>query len=275
MKIFTRSMVLMATLAASYSHAHYPFVAPLSYQTFNHHTAIIAGFYDNPFASEVAIKNIKFHYHDPAGQKIYLADEALRHTQTLSSFSLENKTDGTYRIRGEKQGATQRFALDGTTWKPVLNAKFDPTKANDKVLYAEKLTQNTPIKTVQSVELIETFVSRSKISYQVIHHLHDDFDVQFVSHPNAIRAGQAIQFNLLDNKQAIAHVEAKILTQTHDFSREEKVFKTVKANGKGELHFKLEQAGQYLLTIDYQQPFSHSGEQLKRYKYTLAFNVTP
>lgn len=274
MKIFTRSLVVMATLAATYSHAHYPFVAPLSYQTFNNHTAVIAGFYDNPFASEVAIKNFKFHYHNPEGKKVYLQDDAFSQTQTVSSFSLENKIDGTYRIRGEKQGLTSRFALDGKTWKPLIAAKFDPAKANDKVFYAENLKKNSQVKTVQSLEIIEAFVSRRATSNHVIHHLHDGFDVQFISHPNALKAGQAVQFNVLDNKKGVANVGAHILAQTTDFSREQKVLKTVKSNTKGELHFNLEQAGQYLLTIDYQQPLTQKGNQLKRYKYTLAFNVT-
>ena len=55
---------------SSVTYAHFPFVAPLNYQTFNNHTAILSGFYDNPFASEVAIKNFKFHFHTPTGQKL-------------------------------------------------------------------------------------------------------------------------------------------------------------------------------------------------------------
>ena len=274
MKFLTPTLIVLATLTTTASYAHYPFVAPLSYQTFNNHTAVVAGFYDNPFASEVAIKNFKFHYHNPEGKKVYLEDDAFSQTQTLSSFSLENKIDGTYRIRGEKQGSTNRFALDGKTWKPLIAAKFDPAKANANVFYAENLKKNTQVKTVQTFELIETFVSRRATSNHVIHHIHDGFDIQFVSHPNAIKAGQAVQFNVLDNKKGVANVEAHILAQTTDFSREQKVLKTVKSNAKGELHLNLEQAGQYLLTIDYQQPFSQKGEQLKRYKYTLAFNVT-
>lgn len=75
---------LILGVISSTAFAHYPYVAPLSYQTFNNHTAIVSGFYDNPFASEVAIKNFKFHYHMPTGQKIYLADDAWTKTQTLS-----------------------------------------------------------------------------------------------------------------------------------------------------------------------------------------------
>jgi hypothetical protein len=274
MKFLSASLFAITTCFTASTQAHYPFVAPLSYQTFNNHTAVVAGFYDNPFASEVAIKNFKFHYHNPEGQKTYLEDSAFSQTQTLSSFSLENKLDGTYRIRGEKQGSSSRFVLDGKTWKPLIGAKFDPAKANDKVFYAENLKKNSQVKTVQTLEIIETFVSRRATSNHVIHHIHDGFDVQFVTHPNAIKKAQAVQFNVLDNKKGVAAVEAHILAQTTDFSREQKVLKTVKSNAKGELHFNLEQAGQYLLTIDYQQPLSQKGEQLKRYKYTLAFNVT-
>lgn len=274
MNFLNRSLWVLTTLFSVSTYAHYPFVAPMSYQTFNNHTTIVSGFYDNPFSPEVAIKNFKFHYHNPEGQKTYLEDAAFSQTQTVSSFSLENKMDGTYRIRGEKQGSSSRFALEGKIWKPLIAAKFDPAKVNDKVFYAENLNKNTQVKAVQTLEFIETFVSRREASYPVIHHIHDGFDVQFISHPNAIKAGQAVQFNILDNKKGVANVEAHILAQTTDFSREQKVLKTVKSNAKGELHFNLEQGGQYLLTLDYQQPFSQKGDQLKRYKYTLAFNVT-
>ncbi|WP_407410356.1 DUF4198 domain-containing protein [Acinetobacter sp.] len=271
--LFASALALVMGLSAS-THAHHPFLAPLSYQTFNNHTALLAGFYDNPFVSEVAIKNFRFHYHNPQGKKTYLEDSAFAQTQTLSSFSLENKIDGTYRIRGEKQASSSRFVLDGKTWKPIIAAQFDPAKANDKVFYAQHLNKNSQVKTLQTLEIIETFVSRRATSNHVIDHIHDGFDLQFVTHPNAIKTAQAIQFNILDHKKGVAEVEAHILAQTTDFSREHKVVKTVKSNAKGELHFKLEQAGQYLLSIDYQQPFSQQGDQLKRYKYTLAFNVT-
>ena len=275
MKVLVKSVLgLAVAMMASQTFAHYPFVAPLNYQTFNNHTAVLSGFYDNPFASEIAIKNFKFHYHNPEGVKTYLDDATFSKTQTVSSFSLENKMDGTYRIRGEKLGSTARFALDGKTWKPLIGAKVNPEKASDKVFYAENLTKKTKIKTVQTLELIETFVSRRQTSNQLIHHLHDGFDVQFVTHPNAIQKSQNIQFNVLDNKKAIADVEAQILAQTTGFSREQKIVKTIKTNAKGELNFSLPEAGQYLLTIDYQQPLDQKAEQLKRYKYTLAFNVT-
>ena len=264
---------IAVTAFGSQAYAHYPFVAPLNYQTFNNHTAVLAGFYDNPFASEVAIKNFKFHYHTPEGQKIYLEDTVLSKTQTVSSFSLENKIDGTYRIRGEKVGSTARFAPDGKIWKPLIGAKANSEKPNGKVFYAENLTKKTKVKSVQTVELIETFVSRRETSNHVIHHLHDGFDVQFVSHPNAIKKGQKVQFNVLDDKKGVANVDAQILTQTTDFSRDHKVVQTVKSNATGELHFTLNDAGQYLLIIDYQQPLDQKAEQLKRYKYTLAFNV--
>ena len=167
-------------LSAS-THAHHPFLAPLSYQTFNNHTALLAGFYDNPFVSEVAIKNFRFHYHNPQGKKTYLEDSAFAQTQTLSSFSLENKIDGTYRIRGEKQASSSRFVLDGKTWKPIIAAQFDPAKANDKVFYAQHLNKNSQVKTLQTLEIIETFVSRRATSNHVIDHIHDGFDLQFVT----------------------------------------------------------------------------------------------
>lgn len=274
MVLFKTAMLCGIALFTQQVYAHYPYVAPLNYQTFNHHTAIVSGFYDNPFASEVAIKNFKFHYHTPAGKKIHLADTDWVNSKTISAYSLENREAGTYRIRGEKQGTSSQFALDGQQWKTVLNTTPNANKATPaNVVYASQLKKNTVLKTVQNLEIIETFVSSKHTSNQVIHHLHDDFDVQFISHPNAFKVNQPIQLKVLNDKKGIADVNVDILAQTHDFSRDEKVEQSVKSQAQGEVNFVLKEKGQYLLKIDYQEPFSSAKNSLKRYKYTLSFNV--
>lgn len=275
MNIFRNTLLvtLLSSLAVP-SFAHYPFIAPLSYQTFNNHTAIIAGFYDNPFASEVAIKKFQFHYHTPEGHKIYVDDAAWVNSQTLSGYSLENKTDGTYRIRGEKQGNLARYALDGIQWKRVIQGMpKEDQSINNTIFYAKDLKKNTQQKTLESMEIIESFVSRREISQQVIQHLHDGFDIQFMTHPNAFKKSQAIQLKILDDKKGIVNLKVEILEQTTDFSRESKVYKTLTTDVQGMLDFNIEEKGQYLMRIDYQQPFEMKKNDLKHYKYTLAFNV--
>lgn len=275
MKLLKQSTI--ATIFSSvsmFSLAHYPYVAPMSYQTFNNYTAIVSGFYDNPFSPEIAIKNFKFHYHQPNGEKIYLTDADWTNAKALSSFALENKQNGTYRIRGEKQGNSMRYALHEGQWKALM--KGEPAKdkpVNTKVVYESQLAKKSKIKTVTSSELIETFVSRKEVSKHVIHHIHDGFDVQFITHPNAIKQNQPVQFKILDNKLGVANIQTSILAQTHDYGREAKAVQNITSNEKGELNFSLKDKGQYLLVIDYQQPFTLKNDDLKRYKYTLAFNV--
>ena len=254
--------------------AHYPFVAPLTYQTFNNHSAVISGFYDNPFASEVAIKKFKFHFHTPEGEKIEINDDAWVNTQTLSSMSLENKIDGTYRIRGVKQGVNSRFALDSKVWKPLIDNEPKAGKViPENVIYQSSLKNKKQIKSVQTVELIETFISRRLTSSQVITHVHDGFDIQFLTHPNAIKADQLVHFKVLDEHKGIANLAIEILAQTHDFSRESKVYQKLKTDAEGHLNFKIKDKGQYLLKLDYQQSLDSKSNDLKRYKYTLSFNV--
>ncbi|UBX53270.1 DUF4198 domain-containing protein [Acinetobacter pseudolwoffii] len=265
---------LIFGVISSTAFAHYPYVAPLSYQTFNNHTAIVSGFYDNPFASEVAIKNFKFHYHTPTGQKIYLADDAWTKTQTLSSYSLENKQEGTYRIRGEKQGNSLKYAQVAQKWKMVLSAVPKANQAaNQNVIYQQALKKNMPQKTVQTIDIIETFVSRRVTSNQVIQHIHAGFDVQFITHPNAFKKSQAIQLKVLDDKKGVANLNVEILAQTTDFSRDKKIYKALTTDAQGLLNFNMQEKGQYLMKIDYQQPFEIKKNDLKRYKYALAFNV--
>lgn len=263
-----------AVLSNSISHAHYPYVAPLSFQTFNNYTAIVAGFYDNPFAPEVAIKNFDFHFHTPTGEKIYIKEQDWLKTRTLSAYSLENKMDGTYRIRGEKQGSTAKFALDAGTWKALVNAEpKGAANSNTNVVYASKLDKNARVKNVKTTEIVESFVSRRQTSDHVIKHIHGGFDIQFLTHPNAIKVNQPVTFKVLDDQQGVANLKVELLSQTHDFSREEKVFQTLTTAQDGTLNFKIPEKGQYLLKLDYQQSFDSKMDELKRYKYTLAFNV--
>ena len=263
-----------AAFGTTLSYAHYPYVAPLSFQTFNNHTAIVAGFYENPFAPEVAIKNFDFHFHTPNGEKIYIKDQDWLKTQTLSAYSLENKMDGTYRIRGEKQGSTAKFALDTGKWKVLVNAKpKEAQSSNANVLYASQLKKNTQVKSVETLEIIESFVSRRQTSDHVIKHIHGGFDMQFLTHPNAIKVNQPVSFKVLDDQHGVANLKVELLVQTYDFSRKEKVYKILTTAVDGTLNFRILDKGQYLLKLDYQQPFDSKTENLKRYKYTLAFNV--
>lgn len=267
-------LLSIALLCVQFSHAHYPYVAPLSYQTFNNHSAIVSGFYDNPFASEVAIKNFKFHFHTPVGEKIEISEDNWSKTQTLSSYSLENKIDGTYRIRGIKQGTASRFALDGKVWKALIGGQPALNKTiPENVIYTSQLSKKAKIKTVQTTEMIETFVSRKQTSSKVIEHLHDGFDIQFLTHPNAIQAGQPIQLKVMDDQKTIANLNVEILAQTHDFSRDAKVYQSIQTDAQGAVNFIIKDKGQYLLKVDYQQPFTLKNDDLKRYKYTLSFNV--
>ncbi|WP_180114769.1 DUF4198 domain-containing protein [Acinetobacter sp. YH12063] len=268
------TLLCLALCTVGQAQAHYPYVAPLNYQTFNNHSAILSGFYDNPFVSEIAIKNFNFHVHTPSGDKLHLADADWAKTQTVSSYSLENKQDGTYRIRGEKQGSTARYAYDQKQWKALINGVRDPQKtANANVIYTAELTKKSQIKSIQTQEIIETFVSRRATSTHVVNHLHDGFDVQFKTHPNAIKQNEPVQLKVLDQKKAVAGLQVEILQQTTDYSREGKVYKTLKTDQDGNLNLNLADRGQYLLKIDYQQPFEMKGDALKRYKYTLSFNV--
>lgn len=61
---------MSAALIMINSQVHSPYVAPLGFQTFNNHTEIVAGFYDNPFALEIAIKHFDFHFDTPTGEKL-------------------------------------------------------------------------------------------------------------------------------------------------------------------------------------------------------------
>ena len=78
---------------------------------------------------------------------------------------------------------------------------------------------------------------------------------------------------MLDHGQAVKNTQVIVQKQTYDYGRDHKIYKTAQTNENGELNLVFQDANQYLLKIDYQQPFQTNAMYLKRYKYTMSFNV--
>lgn len=157
---------------------------------------------------------------------------------------MENKADGTYRIRGEKTGSMSSFAQVNRDWKTLIAGQPAADQAiSPNIVYRSQLAKKQKIKTVQIQEIIETFVSRRSISKIATGPLHNGFDVQFITHPNAIQVNQPIQFKVLNNQKGIKGFNAEILVQTTDYSRDTKVLKTVTSDEQGVLNFSLAEKG--------------------------------
>ena len=181
-------VLLSVLLFCSVSYAHYPYVAPLAYQTFNNQTAVIAGFYDNPFVSEIQIKSFQFTQVNPTGEQIELANEAWIPAKILSNYSLKNIQDGTYKIRGVRYGNKAQFAQVDHEWKTVLKAENGIKRAiSEHIVYADQLSSQQLEKTVQTVDIIETFISRRLVSNEVLKSLDQGFEIEFLTHPNDVR----------------------------------------------------------------------------------------
>ncbi|CAB1212344.1 DUF4198 domain-containing protein [Acinetobacter bouvetii] len=255
------------------THAHYPFVAPLNYQNFNNQSAIIAGFYDNPFASEVQIKNFQFHIISPNGTKTEIQEKDWIHAGSLSNYNLNHREDGSYRIQGTRHAQSSQFANVNGQWKTLLPNQPNKTKPTpEHVIFKHQLKPNAVVKTVQTQEVIETVISRRAITNRALAITGKGFEIEFISHPNAIKINQPVQLRLLNNGKPIADTEVKLFAQTHDFSRNA-TQASYRTNANGEFNFILTQKDQYLLKVDYQEPFNTPEQELNRYKYTLSFNA--
>ena len=273
MSILKKVLILSSGLfLLQQANAHAPYVAPLNFQTYNLNTSIIAGFYDNPFASEVALKNFKFIKITPDGTKSDIADQEWAQTQTLSQYSLDNKVDGTYRIRGVREGKETRYAKIGQQWKLIVASNPTQDPLPDHVILEKDLPKKATIKTVKTTDIVETFVSRKSLSEPAVKAQQAGFNVEFSTHPSQFKTKQNIQLKVTNQGQAVANAKVEILAQTTNFSHESTV-QSLKTDQNGILTFQIDKANQYLMIIEDQESFDLKKNELNRYRYTLSFNV--
>lgn len=142
--------------------AHAPFVAPSSYVVEGGNTAILAGFAEQAFDSEVAIKGFNFKVLTPKGETQELT---LSHSKALSLADVKTDQAGTYTVTGLRTGEL-KYAKVGQRWLRVLDAK-----AEDLVPLAERhfvtpseVQAKTQQFTVQRFDQLLSYFSKQQYS---------------------------------------------------------------------------------------------------------------
>lgn len=163
-----------------------------------------------------------------------------------SVFDLELEQEGTYqmKIQGKPWAmTTYKIGKRGTEKRGFFDKLEAESKLPDGAFDVETISVSR-----QSL----AYVTRMAPTEKVLETRGEGFELQAITHPNDIIAGEAVELKLLmDGKPAVG-ADVKI-TASGTRYRDERGNIELKTDAKGALNFTPTQAGPYLLTANFEQ----------------------
>lgn len=266
------SLVCLLSILVANGWAHAPFVAPSSYVVEGRNTAILAGFAEQAFDSEVAIKGFNFKVLTPKGETQELT---LSHSKALSLADVKTDQAGTYTVTGLRTGEL-KYAKVGQRWLRVLDAK-----AEDLVPLAERhfmtpseVQAKTQQFTVQRVDQLLSYFSKQKQSEVKQERVQQGLRLEFSGHPNQISLKTPFRVKLnLGNKPA-SGFQVALEKQATTLGEPEKAIQ-LQTNGSGEVTLPFSAVGQYLVTITSPEQSEKIRPNAQIYRTILSLYVNP
>lgn len=205
----------------------------------------------------------------PDGSEIELQNP---HTgKYRSTFDLNLKQEGTYKIVSASNGLTARWETeDGERrfWPPRGSA---PTPEGFEKEVPKKAKN---LKVTQSSRRIETFVTAGEPDNQVFKPANVGLEMVPVTHPNDLFSGEEAEFNLLiDGKPAVG---AKVIVLAGGMRyRNQQDAIEVESDKKGKVKFTWPAAGMYWMSVSYSDDKAKKPATQRSGSYTASFEVLP
>jgi len=254
------------------SWAHAPFVAPSSYVVEGGNTAVLAGFAEQAFDSEVAIKGFNFKVLTPKGETQELT---LSHSKVLSLADVKTDQAGTYTVTGLRTGEL-KYAKVGQRWLRVLDAKTEglsPLTERHFVTPSEVQAKSQQF-TVQRFDQLLSYFSKQQQSELKQEYTQQGLSLVFSSHPNQISLKKPFTIKLnLGNKPA-SGFQVTLEKQITTLGEAEKVTQ-LQTNGSGEVTLLFPAVGQYLVTMTSPEQSEKFRPNAQTYRTILSLYVNP
>ena len=236
-------LISSLVLVSSYSVAHEPYVAPIAYKTEQTQVAIISGYAEEALHSEYALKNAKFEITNPNNISTTIEPDSKLSSATV--FDLKLPESGTYSV---KTSATYplKYVQDQKEWKMFFDIPADKAsaKADRKyIIPADLKTKKfTPVEITREWTLL-TYVSKDKNT--PVHSSTAPIQVEFLTHPNELKANQAVKIKVSKANQALAN--ANIVIRVKGATDEQGVVLKAAMDGSADLVFP--KAVEYLVEV--------------------------
>ena len=255
--LFALSIVLTAQTVG----AHTAYLVPATFEPLR--TGVVtldASFAEKFFVPDVTIDNTDFHVIDPAGKKS--APDTLQQLSSRAVMEHKLEQDGTYKFStGIRHGAEFRiYEVDGE--RKVSRDK------EEKLPEGAKMLQH-----FRSITKAESYVSKGAPDQRALKSVDEGLEIQFLSHPNDVFVGDAVNFTSLFEGKPVAELEVDIYLAADQFSSDKAQLK-VTTDNNGKASFTPEQQGLYVLRIRHRSPApADAGVPLFSYTYAVVLEV--
>lgn len=262
---------VMAQAAAA---AHTPYLKPTNFGPDRAFVTVEAALGESFFAPDFPIRSAGDYWvTGPSG--VPAKADAVTALKEFTAIEVSLPAEGTYRIStGERAGRTTTWARIDGAWRIVRAAGGEPGRPADPSRFVEAAAVPPDAKTVtsQSVSRAETYVSRGAPTREALKPAGQGLELDPVTHPNEIFAGEAFKFRMLMDGKPLPGVAFTVARGGDAYADSRYAFAGhTDATGAGAVTFA--QPGVYLLEADYPAPGA-SDPGPRAAQYTLTFEVT-
>lgn len=251
---------LTPLLFSAGAHAHSPYLKPNTFSADEQrkHVTVEASFAEGDLHPDVAMKSETFHLIGPDGKKLPLAPAAV--LEDASYLEVPLGASGTYLVSsGVRKG---RLA------KAVLR--------QGKVHFAESKDApqpgDTPIE-VQSMTRADVYVSRGRPS--AVDYDTEGLEIYPVSKPYDLYAGETVTVRVRENRKPLAGETLTLIADGQNYARQKQAEQTFSTNAAGEVSFRPQAAGLYLLQVRVRRPSPDNAALWLSHTATLTIEVLP
>ncbi|BCX75722.1 DUF4198 domain-containing protein [Acinetobacter bereziniae] len=262
-----KKYLCLALLFCSYSHAHEPYVAPLSYLTANTQIPVIAGYAEEALNAEHALKQTTLTVIQPDQSQLQVQPASTLKSATV--FDLALPQSGTYQL-GTKVSFPLKYVQHNKEWKMLFDVAADKAgniSERDYVVPSDFKKAPVPV-SIQREWSIQSYISKDKSS--AFQNKTDAvIQVEFKTHPNDITAQQPVQILIKKSGQALKNAELLIRAQGQTDKQALKV--PVATDGSATLTFPY--SGQYLVEVS--EPFNSTAKPVNQNYTIISLGVLP
>lgn len=235
--------------------AHSPYLMPNHFDASQRdHVSVLGSFTEEFFIPDVAMKAADYHVVGPDGRKQALTPV---YSKDLAVIDVDTKSNGSYRIStGLREGSTRKAALVNGQWE-FFAAADAPKEAVD----------------MQSWTRADVYVSRGTPQDSVLAQSGKALEIQPITHPNKLFAGQKLQLRVLFEGKPLAD-PVVLLTAGRDAGGDTPAPVEVKGGADGMVLLPLPRAGVFHVQARHRHAPQAAGKPGRSYTTALTIEVT-
>ncbi|MAT34066.1 MAG: ABC transporter permease [Ponticaulis sp.] len=183
-----------------------------------------------------------------------------------TSFDVKLDQQGTYLIGTSGEGWFARWEENGEPQR---------RRASLEELKADGIFDNPDAELSRSARKIETYVTLGAPSDAVFALKNKGLELQPITHPNDVYAGEEVSFQFMLDGAPAAGLEVEVV-KGNDRYRDEAGLLTVTTNEDGEFSFTPDEAGRYWISTDTSAEGEYEGRAISdRASYVMTFEALP